>query len=258
MDVLRSLVIAFACFSKIPMPRVDWREQSMRYCMCFFPLVGLVIGLCVWAWAWLCGVLGFGALLRGAGIALAPLAVTGGIHMDGFADVVDAQSSHAEPDRERQILKDPHTGAFAIIGVASYLLSYAALATELATGWRVCLLLACLHWMSRCTSGVATVVFPRSGKTGMLAAFGDSAQKRVCLAVLVTEWLAGAAVMLWACPPVGAAMALVCALVLAWLHGFATTQFNGMSDDLAGFLLQVAELLMLACLVVVGRLVMLA
>ena len=98
----------------------------------------------------------------------------------------------------------------------------------------------------------------RSGKTGMLAAFGDSAQKRVCLAVLVTEWLAGAAVMLWACPPVGAAMALVCALVLAWLHGFATTQFNGMSGDLAGFLLQVAELLMLACLVVVGRLVMLA
>ena len=107
MDVLRSLVIAFACFSKIPMPRVDWREQSMRYCMCFFPLVGLVIGLCVWAWAWLCGVLGFGALLRGAGIALAPLAVTGGIHMDGFADVVDAQSSHAEPDRKRQICHMP-------------------------------------------------------------------------------------------------------------------------------------------------------
>ena len=113
MDVLRSLVIAFACFSKIPMPRVDWREQSMRYCMCFFPLIGLVIGLCLWVWAWLCGALGFGSVLRGAGIALLPLAVTGGIHMDGFADVVDAQSSHAEPDRKRQILKDPHTGAWA-------------------------------------------------------------------------------------------------------------------------------------------------
>ena len=258
MDVLRSLVIAFACFSKIPMPRVDWREQSMRYCMCFFPLVGAVIGLCLWVWAWLCGALGFGSVLRGAGIALLPLAVTGGIHMDGFADVVDAQSSHAEPDRKRQILKDPHTGAFAIIGVASYLLLYAALATEVATGWRACLLLACLHWMSRCTSGIATVAFPRSSKTGMLAAFGDSAHKRACLAVLAAEWLAGAAVMLWASLPVGAGMALACALALACLHRFAMTQFNGMSGDLAGFLLQVAELAMLACLVVLGRLVMLA
>jgi adenosylcobinamide-GDP ribazoletransferase len=258
MDVLRSLVIAFACFSKIPMPRVDWREQSMRYCMCFFPLIGLVIGLCLWVWAWLCGALGFGSVLRGAGIALLPLAVTGGIHMDGFADVVDAQSSHAEPDRKRQILKDPHTGAFAIIGVASYLLLYAALATEVATGWRACLLLACLHWMSRCTSGIATVAFPRSSKTGMLAAFGDSAHKRACLAVLAAEWLAGAAVMLWASLPVGAGMALACALALACLHRFAMTQFNGMSGDLAGFLLQVAELAMLACLVVLGRLVMLA
>ena len=230
----------------------------MRYCMCFFPLIGLVIGLCLWVWAWLCGALGFGSVLRGAGIALLPLAVTGGIHMDGFADVVDAQSSHAEPDRKRQILKDPHTGAFAIIGVASYLLLYAALATEVATGWRACLLLACLHWMSRCTSGIATVAFPRSSKTGMLAAFGDSAHKRACLAVLAAEWLAGAAVMLWASLPVGAGMALACALALACLHRFAMTQFNGMSGDLAGFLLQVAELAMLACLVVLGRLVMLA
>ena len=124
MSVLRSLVIAFACFSKLPMPRVDWEPRAMRYSMCFFPLIGLVIGLIIWGWLALAAWLDLGVLLRATGVLLVSLAVTGGIHMDGFADVVDAQSSHAEPERKRQILKDPHTGAFAIIGVAAYLLAY--------------------------------------------------------------------------------------------------------------------------------------
>ena len=131
MSVLRSLVIAFACFSKLPMPRVDWEPRAMRYSMCFFPLIGLVIGLIIWGWLALAAWLDLGVLLRATGVLLVSLAVTGGIHMDGFADVVDAQSSHAEPERKRQILKDPHTGAFAIIGVAAYLLAYVALASEL-------------------------------------------------------------------------------------------------------------------------------
>ena len=35
--------------------------------------------------------IGFGPTLFGAGLALLPIAVSGGIHMDGFCDVVDAQ-----------------------------------------------------------------------------------------------------------------------------------------------------------------------
>ena len=37
--------VAFAMYSKIPMPAADWEKESMQYAMCFFPWVGLAVGL---------------------------------------------------------------------------------------------------------------------------------------------------------------------------------------------------------------------
>ena len=36
--------VAFAMYSKIPMPRADWSKENMKYTFCFFPFIGLVIG----------------------------------------------------------------------------------------------------------------------------------------------------------------------------------------------------------------------
>lgn len=38
MSILRFIVIAFALFSKIPMPRVEWTKANMQYMLCAFPL----------------------------------------------------------------------------------------------------------------------------------------------------------------------------------------------------------------------------
>jgi adenosylcobinamide-GDP ribazoletransferase len=59
MTFLRSIVVAFSMFSRIPMPKVDWKPENMRYALAAFPLVGCVIGLALWGWAWLCGRLAF-------------------------------------------------------------------------------------------------------------------------------------------------------------------------------------------------------
>ena len=114
MNILRSIVMAFCMFSRIPMPTVEWKNENMRYMLCAFPLVGAVIGLVLWLWQLLAAALGFGPLLWAAGLTLLPVAVTGGIHMDGFCDVSDALASHAPAEKKRAILKDSHTGAFAM------------------------------------------------------------------------------------------------------------------------------------------------
>ena len=36
--------VAFAMYSKIPMPMADWNKENMKYTFCFFPFIGLVIG----------------------------------------------------------------------------------------------------------------------------------------------------------------------------------------------------------------------
>ena len=253
MDVLRSAALAFSSFSKIPMPRVEWREDNMRYMMCFFPLVGLAIGAFLAAWAALARALGFGPVLFGAGVAIVPVLVTGGIHLDGFCDVVDAQSSHAAPERKREILKDPHAGAFASIAVAAYLVAYAALASELTADWAIVTLLACMHVASRCMSGIATLAYPTSATKGMLSMFHESGGGTRKLVVLAVELACCAVAMALLSAPVAAAMLGVGLLCLALLYPFARTQFGGMSGDLAGFFLQVAEIAMLAALAVVGK-----
>ena len=45
MNLLGSFVIAFSMYSHIPMPQVEWTKERMKYAMCFFPLIGAVIGL---------------------------------------------------------------------------------------------------------------------------------------------------------------------------------------------------------------------
>lgn len=255
MNVLRGIAMALACFSKIPVPQVEWREENMRFMICFFPLVGVAIGLLLAVWTWVAQTLGFGPLLYGAGLALVPVAVTGGIHLDGFCDVVDAQSSHAEPKRKREILKDPHAGAFASIGIASYLVAYVAFASELPPAWHTVLLLGGAHVASRCMSGFATKVFPLSASRGMLSMEHGSGVDKLAVGVIVAVLAAVAAFMLWVDVLAGAVMLVVGLACLALLLPFANTQFGGMSGDLAGFFLQVAELCMLVALVVVSALV---
>jgi adenosylcobinamide-GDP ribazoletransferase len=250
MTLLRSFAMAFSCFSRIPMPHVEWKPESMRYMMCFFPFIGICIGLLAWLWCWLAGVLGFGKILVAAGIALIPIAITGGIHLDGFADCIDAQASHAEPTRKREILKDPHSGAFAVIGTVSYVLLYFAIATEFVPAWQAIVLLGCMHVISRASSSIATVAFPTATQDGMLASFHVSADKRPSLVFVIVLLCACAALMFFVQPAIAVIMLLGDLACLGALYLFARTQFGGMSGDLAGAFLQVAELVMFTCLVI--------
>lgn len=251
MGVLRSLALAFSCFSKIPVPQVEWNDENKRFMMACFPLVGVVSGALVALWCWVCAAAGIGVVLRSVGIVLVPVAVTGGIHLDGFADVVDALSSHAEPERRRAILKDPHVGAFAVIGVAAYLLLYAGVASEMLLDWRVVAQLAFVQVLVRCESGFATVVFSGASE-GMLASFRTSAS-RASLATIVVEYVLAAAALVAVLPASGLVAVGAGLACLAALHPFARRNFGGMSGDVAGFFLQVCELVMVACVIFVVK-----
>ena len=123
---MKSLIIAFAMYSKFPMPRVDWEKKALSWALCWFLLVGLAVGAVLWLWLALAGWLGFGVVFTAALALLLPIALSGGIHLDGFCDTCDALSSHQSRERKLEILKDSHTGAFAIICCGLYLLVFFA------------------------------------------------------------------------------------------------------------------------------------
>ena len=239
--MLKSLCIAFATYSRLPVPRVEWSERSLRYAVCFFPLIGAVIGALEYLWLWLAGLLALPALLRGAVAAAVPLLVTGGIHADGLCDTVDALSSHKDRETMLQILKDSHCGAFAVIFFGLWLMLYLA-------GWSAldaretvaCAGIGCV--LSRALSGLALNHWPQARKQGMLRAVADAGNKKAVTAAMAVYLVLGCAGLLWISPLRGGAVIAAEGLCFIWYRLMSMRKFGGVTGDLAGCFLCVAEL----------------
>ena len=249
MVLFETIAVAFAMFSAIPVPQPEWNQRNMRYALCAFPLVGAAVGLAWWGWAAVCGVLGFPALLRAAGLCLIPVAVTGGIHLDGYADTSDALASYATPERRQEILKDSHCGAFAVIRTCAYFVGSFALCGALVPEDRALLCMGAAFVLSRCLSGISVASFPLAKDTGLAHTFATAADKtRVRWTLGAAALLAAGAMCFWG-GLAGGAMALAAGTVFAHYASTARRKFGGLSGDLAGWFLQRAEVWMLAALV---------
>lgn len=252
-SIVNSCCSAFLMYSRIPMPQVEWKEENRRYALCFFPAVGVVIGLLLWFWGIAANRLGVSDLLFASVSAVIPLLVTGGIHMDGFCDVTDARSSWADRKRKLEIMSDPHVGSFAVIAACAYLL----LQTGLFTGCRQRGILAAAalsYPLSRVLSGLAAVTFRNAKKEGTLQDFAVPADRRTTIAALCIEGILCAAGLLKAAGAAGAAQLLAAVLVFLWYRRMAYRIFGGITGDLAGWFLQVCELVQLAAAILVPAL----
>ena len=250
MTFVRSIIMAFAMFSKIPMPHIEWEDKSMRYALGFFPLVGVVIAVLLGVWYGVCYGLGAGSALFALGLTLIPLAITGGIHMDGLIDTSDALGSHAEPERKREILKDSRVGAFGVLAVAVYLLAYFGLCLDLPMTGRAVGLIGCAHVISRVSSGAISMLFDGGGHEGLLSTFKGASEKRGAL--IIAGVIGAVAVVAALCFNwrAGILMVVFDALCVWWIHHTAGKQFEGFSGDLAGCFLQLAEVAMLLAIVI--------
>ncbi len=90
MKIIKGFVIAFSIYSKIPVPQFDWKEEDMQYHLCFFPLIGLIIGALEAGWFFLGNAVEISHLCKTLIAVAIPLLVTGGFHKDGFMDTMDA------------------------------------------------------------------------------------------------------------------------------------------------------------------------
>lgn len=120
---MRSLILAVQFLTRLPTPQLQafdpaWLADAARW----FAPVGLLVGAVVWL-AVLAGSLldpWLGALLG----LLAWLWVTGGLHLDGLADLADAQgAAHRSRERFLEVLKDPHLGSFGVMSMAMQLIA---------------------------------------------------------------------------------------------------------------------------------------
>ena len=246
MNWMKSLVIAFSMYSKIPMPHLELEEKDMRYVMGFFPLVGLVLGICQLAWYKISVYAGIPDVSRTLIFLILPVLVTGGIHVDGYMDTSDAIHSYGGREKKLAILKDSHIGALAVICLLVYSgVYFAALLcmTEQALK-EVIVLFAGTFYLSRILSGFAAVNFHGARKNGMLHTFTsvtDRHRVNAMLCVQLVVCLIGMGAI-----DVGRTIAvfLAAAACLCYYRHMAYKEFGGVTGDLAGYFLCMSELCM--------------
>lgn len=253
MTLLKSLCISFSIYSKIPMPQFAWKEEDMRYTLCFFPWVGAVIGALVWFWLWICNRLGFNMfcyLLFGTAI---PLLVTGGFHVDGFMDTMDAFHSYQPKERKLEILKDSHIGAFAAIMLVLYYLIYMAGFSQISS--KSALAVFCMgFYLSRIFSGIGVVSFRSAKSDGMLYLFASSAQEKVVKGSLYVQMVLCFVLMglvSWRSAALVIPAAVLC---LIYYRRRSYKELGGITGDTAGYFVTICECAM-AVAAAVGSLI---
>lgn len=235
--MLTGFLLALQFLTRLPVPAVgDYSPEKLAASVSWFPLVGVTVGILVvlcmmagaWVDPWLAAWLG----------VLAWVLVTGGLHLDGLADLADALgAAHRDHSRLLAVMKDPHLGSFGvltlIVAVTGKLVLLMLLARSQA--WAVLLLIPAwarygvYHWQTLppLSAGMAEVFAWRSPRFGTATG----------LFLLAASWQLS---------PFLLAMPIVILQYRRWLKH----TLGGMSGDCLGAGIEVMELtgLALACL----------
>ncbi|MBR1470641.1 MAG: adenosylcobinamide-GDP ribazoletransferase [Lachnospiraceae bacterium] len=242
--LLRTICMAFAAYSRIPVPQVKWEERNAAYVICFYPLVGIAVGAAEAAVLWGAGRFAFPTPAAALLLLALPVLFSGGIHLDGLVDTADARHSFLPPEEKQRILKDPHVGAFGVIRLLLYLMLVLAgllLLLEKEESRQILYVYAFgIPVWSRICAAFAAVLLPKAKKEGMLHAVTAGAQKKQIALLLPPGVLTFAGLCISG--PVRAAALLAADLLLfLYFRRMVRKEFGGMSGDLAGWFLCMAE-----------------
>ena len=238
---MNSFLIGLQFLTRIHLVRQTvWTAEDFGRSTRFFPLVGLVLGICYALAAWLLlYTLGMRSLTA-ALLLILPLLLTGGLHADGFMDTADGVFSGRERVRKLEIMKDSRVGAFGVVSFVMLMFVQFALLSDMAS----LLLVPALFVMpiiGRLAMVLAVACFPYAREEGMGKTFANMADRStVVIAALTTAVL----VLPWG---VLATAALVLGTLFAFLFcRMMTNILGGVTGDVYGAATVLTETLVLA------------
>ena len=228
---MRTLRLAFGLMTTLPLrlPE-DWQEGDSGRASVWYPLVGLVIGALTWM-VWRAAEFVLPAWIAGVVALVVWVVLTGGLHLDGFADCCDGLLASTSRERRLEIMKDPHVGAFGVIGLILVLLLKAATLASLAWGTGILLAATLSRWCI-----LIAGVLPLARPSGMGADFKSGFRRSFILWTAVFPL--GIALL---ADPRGIAAALAGIAAAALVLGFAMARIGGVSGDVFGMVVETVE-----------------
>ena len=237
-----SFRLAFSMYSVFPARQVEKNKDNMRYILIFVPLIGLIIGFLIKEWMVVRPYLINYELLGAVVCVMVPTMLSGGAYLDGFFRTVDALCSHQPREGKLEILRDSHSGYFAIIICVCYFFIIVGIWSEVPLdSWPV---LAYGFVLSRALYGLSIVTFKHTQESKCSLYLGSRRDQTVVVLFMIF-YIAFSAASMIRIDPQMAAFCLTGAL-LAFLYYcyVAFHHFGGITEDIASFFVQVCEIMM--------------
>ena len=251
MKFVKGFIMSLGMFSIIPVPKNSWDDKHMHLVMPALPLVGALIGLVWYGLSVVMSTLSVPPVINCAVILFIPFFLSGFVHLDGYMDTADAVFSRRRLIEKKRILKDPHTGAFAVIALAGlFIFQFGAVYTIIGE-LKSLLIFVFIPVLSRCVACIAALNMKPVFEDGYHASFKSGTKQWhtvfICLLLLICYAVACIISGTAALPLlIGAAAG---ALTILYLY----IQFGGMSGDLCGCIIAVTELAALLGMALMSR-----
>jgi adenosylcobinamide-GDP ribazoletransferase len=241
---VQAIVAAFAFLTRLPVGGSRVREIDLGRSVAAFPAVGLVLGLALTGLSF--GLRNFLPPLLVAVFAVALLgALTGGLHLDGFADVFDAVGG-GRGDRARMlsIMRDSRIGAHGAAALVLLLMTK-VLAAGQAVAERDLVALLAFPAIARWTVVPLIVLFPYARREGLGRAFsGEAGRPQLAIAGAMTAVIVAALGLRLLLPALAATLGVF--LLGLWMR----RRLGGLTGDVYGAAIEIAEVIVLTVMAI--------
>ncbi|MCJ7874465.1 adenosylcobinamide-GDP ribazoletransferase [Phaeobacter sp. J2-8] len=240
--IRREAHLALVLMTRLPLPRLAEPVPAIGRAAWAFALVGLVVGgLSAAVLVVLLG-LGLPPSLAAGGALVAQVLLTGALHEDGLADMVDGVWGGQDRARRLEIMRDSRIGSYGTLAlVLSVGLRWQALAVLAANPAFTCGAILAVAMSSRSCVTLALALLPAARADGLGQSATGVGRSAVFLAlilglvpVLALAFFGGSPAPLFILP--------VQALALFIIARLALTRLGGQTGDVLGATQQVTEI----------------
>ena len=134
--MIKGFIILMQFMTRIPIPvNVEYDEEKLGKSVKYFPLVGAIIGVFLFAVNFLAGKITGNRQIIAIALIIAEILITGLIHIDGLADTADGLFSYAKKEKMLEIMKDSRIGTNGTVILILYFIAKFVFLSQVKSGY---------------------------------------------------------------------------------------------------------------------------
>ena len=245
---MSAFLLAVQFLSVFPLKIKNVTDKKLCLSLIYFPAAGLLLGIVLAGINYGLGILEMNQLSRVIILTVCLIALTGGLHLDGLSDTLDAILSHKNKDEMLAIMRDSNCGVMGVLGVLSAILLKIALLFSLPDRLiPFALMLMCV--VSRWGMVWSIFLFPYARSQGKAAAYFSGINVKIFTLATV---IALACAIFFA-QFNGLIIIVICALIVYLFARSIYKKIGGMTGDTLGALNELAEITILFTIFILER-----